>query len=68
MKKNSQLNFDENTDLILNGIVDSLGMVELIQKIESDYNIRINGTDLKLENFVTISRITELIDKYLGIR
>ena len=49
------LAFDD--DLLGSGIVDSMGMMRLIDFIEKEFNISIPQEDLAVENFMSIERI-----------
>ena len=44
-------------DLLGSGIVDSMGMMRLIDFIEKELNISIPQEDLVVENFMSIERI-----------
>ncbi len=44
-------------DLLGNGILDSMGMMSLIDFIENESNISIPQEDMTVENFMTIERI-----------
>jgi acyl carrier protein len=57
--------FDENTKLFEEDILDSLGLMFLIDQIEMEYQIRFNDEDISFENFATISEIEKLVTKYV---
>lgn len=48
-------------DLVTNGIIDSLTMMELIDEMEERYGINIAGEDIIPENFDTITHMINLI-------
>ena len=48
-------------DLVTNGIIDSLTMMELIDEMEERYGINIAGEDTIPENFDTITHMINLI-------
>lgn len=48
---------DVHEDLLGSGIVDSMGMMKLIDFIEKESNISIPQEDMTVENFMTIERI-----------
>lgn len=54
---------DVNDDLLGSGLIDSLGMMRLIQFIESEFNIAIPPEDMTIENFMTIEHICNYIKK-----
>jgi acyl carrier protein len=45
---------------------DSINMLELIGKIEEQFNISIKDEDFDIENFATIKSIVVLVKKYNG--
>ncbi len=48
-------------DLLGSGILDSLGMMKLILFIEQKYNITVPPQDMIIENFMTVSHITNYL-------
>ena len=52
---------DETELLLEEGIVDSLGLLEIVDFIETSYGITINDTDMVLDNFGTIETIAAFI-------
>jgi acyl carrier protein len=52
-----------DTDLLLTGLVDSLGVVRIVAWIEDELNIVIDPTDVTLENFQTIDRMVAYISR-----
>lgn len=55
--------FDENTNLIEEGIIDSLRLVILMGELEEVFEIKIPESEIKPENFETLTAISELIVK-----
>jgi acyl carrier protein len=49
-------------DLIGSGIVDSLGLMELVSFIEQRYGVTIDDDEIVVENFRNIRRIEGLIE------
>jgi len=52
---------DEDEDLLVSGLLDSLSMMSLIQHIEQDLQIDVPAEDVTIENF----RSLRAIDAYL---
>jgi acyl carrier protein len=50
-------------DLIKRGIVDSLGVQQLIDFCESRYHIRVAKEDLVPQNFQTLRQLAEYVDR-----
>ena len=57
---------DENESLIEGGIIDSLGLVELIGYIENTYGIIVGEDDLVPENFDTLAAIQMFISNRIS--
>jgi acyl carrier protein len=53
--------FDENTNLIERGIVDSMSLVRLISFIEENYEIQVQDEDIVPENFSSLNKISSFI-------
>jgi len=53
--------FDENTNLIDGGIVDSMSLVRLISFIEENYDIRVQDEDIVPEHFSSLKKIASFI-------
>lgn len=54
---NSQMN------MVSNGLLDSLTMFELLDCIEEEFNIEVDGADIVPENFETVEKIVQLVRK-----
>ena len=52
----------EDTDVIEEGLLDSLALVELLFEIEREFGVALPLDDLDVENFRTARRIGELIE------
>jgi acyl carrier protein len=50
-------------DLIREGIVDSLGVQELVEFIESRYAISVEADDVVPENFQTLAQLAAFVDR-----
>jgi acyl carrier protein len=50
-------------DLIKRGIVDSLGVQQLVDFCESRYRIRVADADLVPENFQTLRQLADYVDR-----
>ena len=48
--------------LIENGVIDSLGIFEMVQFLEREMGVSVEDEDLLLENFGTISDIARLVE------
>ena len=53
----------QNADSLLeSGIIDSLGVLDLVSFIESEFQIMVSDEDLTPENFQTIDRIMAFVE------
>lgn len=57
---------DENTSLITAGIVDSTGVLELVDFVEKRFQVRIADHEMLPENLDSIARIVKLVQGKLG--
>lgn len=54
-------NLTDDTQLIENGFIDSMMILNLIAFLEENYGILLSSEELKPQNFATIERICKLI-------
>ncbi len=57
------VDFENETDLISNGIITSLDMVRIVNDITDEYDIDISVTDIIPENFRNAEAIMEMIKR-----
>lgn len=57
---------NNDTDLIETGLIDSVFMMEIVTDMEDRFGIEIDGDDIDPGNFVSISKIYEMVLKYLS--
>ena len=55
------IDFEAETALIDDGIIDSLDIVSIVSEIMDEFDVEINVDDLVPENFNTVDAILELI-------
>ena len=55
------------TDLLETGLLDSMGLVELVAAIEQRFDVVINLMDLDLDHVRTVLALYELLDRVLGL-
>lgn len=53
--------FDDSEDLLGSGILDSLGMVQLIAFVENEFNVQVGPEDMVIENFMTVDHIVNYV-------
>lgn len=61
---------DIGFDTPLEGLVDSLGLQQVVYFIEEEYEITLDHEDMVVENFVTVGAIGDLVARKLraGVR
>jgi len=63
LNNGSTINSDDN--LLLDGMVDSLGFLRFVAFIEETYNLKISYEDQIIENFGSIDKIADYLQKRL---
>lgn len=58
---NFSKNFDPHTNIIEEGIIDSMGILALVSFLESKYRIEIDLEEITAENFATVNKIAEFV-------
>jgi acyl carrier protein len=59
-------NISATDQLIETGIIDSFGIMSLITFVEETFKIKISSDDLMPENFESIQKIADLVNKIKG--
>ncbi|WP_141048469.1 acyl carrier protein [Aliarcobacter cryaerophilus] len=65
---NSIGNFENSSNFLVDGLVDSLDIIRLITLLETEFEISINALDIVPENFDSIKNITKLIKQKIAIK
>ena len=65
MKKQENKNITDSDNIIEEGIIDSLGLMKLINYIEDNFSLKIDDEDLTPDNFESIDIISSFIEKML---
>ena len=55
--------FRDDDSLLESGIIDSLGVLDLVTFIESEFKVNVVDEDLIPENFQTIDRMTAFVER-----
>lgn len=52
---------DEDTDLFATGLVDSLGFVDLVTFLESEFGIKVTDDDLVFASFNSVNELVQFV-------
>ena len=52
---------DEDTPLVTSGIVDSAGVIEVVEFLERRFGVRVEDADVSMANCNTLRGLTELV-------
>ena len=58
-----EFDFSENVNFIEEGMLDSFDIVSLVDELETNFGIKIQGVDVIPENFSTLDHIVTLLKK-----
>lgn len=61
LNNTEDITIEVDEDLLGSGLIDSLGIMKLIQFIEKSYEVKIPPEDMTIENFISV----EAIETYL---
>jgi acyl carrier protein len=56
-----------DTDLLLTGLVDSVGLIEIVGWLEDEAGIAVDPIDVVLANFQTVDKMVALIERIQSI-
>lgn len=59
---------DTETDLLLTGLVDSLGVVQIVGWLEDRLGITIAPADVTLDHFQTVTRMVSYVSERHGVQ
>jgi acyl carrier protein len=60
----SKRNIQMDDDLLSAGIIDSLGVLQLVAFIEEQFNIQMPDEDVVLENFQSVNSLVTYLDNF----
>ena len=58
-----EFDFTESVNFIEEGMLDSFDIVNLVDELETQFDVKIDGTDVIPENFSSIDSIAAVIEK-----
>lgn len=63
----NRVKLGDNDSFLNNGIIDSIGVIELVQFIREKYDIDIKVPEIIPDNFDTLNNLEKYINKKMGI-
>lgn len=63
-KVKEDVDFNGSEDFIADALLDSYDIVNLVDELEDSFSIEINGSDIIPDNFVSIQKIEQLVERY----
>jgi acyl carrier protein len=57
-----------DTPLVAPGLIDSMGIVEVVSFLEREFGIRVAGEEVSEEHFASVEKIAAFVDRKLGPR
>lgn len=57
------IRIEGETDLLLTGLVDSVGVIEIVGWLEDTTDVEIDPTHVVLDNFQTVDRMLALVER-----
>ncbi len=61
-------NISETTDLLESGIIDSLGVLDLVAFMQQEFGIMVDDGDLTPENFKSIACMAQFLKRLLELQ
>lgn len=63
LEDRTKVDVPPDQDLFASGLVSSIFAMELIVHVEQTFDVAITGSDLRLDNFRTVDRMTGLVTR-----
>ncbi|MEM9619619.1 MAG: acyl carrier protein [Pseudomonadota bacterium] len=57
----------DDQDLLISGIIDSLGVMRLVRLLEAEFDIKIPAEDVVIEHFGSIDMLTAYLETRISI-
>ena len=58
-----EFDFTEDVNFIEEGMLDSFDVVSLVEELEKEFSVKIEGVDVVSSNFATLDSIIALVEK-----
>jgi acyl carrier protein len=58
--------FSDHESFLASGIIDSLGVMQLVSFLETEFSVQVQDSDLVPENFDSVERVAAFIERKLA--
>jgi len=58
---NEGFTYSDDTPLLREGIIDSLGVVELVEFVQANFGVKVEQQDVRPENFDSVARLADFV-------
>ena len=65
ISENDLIKQDSKMDLFEEGIIDSLGFMILLSRLEEEFDIEIQPSQIPSDTWKSVDKITKMVEKYL---
>lgn len=62
---NEEADFENSKNYVADGLLDSIGILNLVYALEEKFTIEIKGSDIVPENFDNLDSIERLVQSYV---
>jgi acyl carrier protein len=63
MHESNALELEDDTPVIEEGMIDSMGLVKLVMFMESEFNIRVEEEEIEIDYFRDLNSMTVFVEK-----
>lgn len=60
-----EYDFKSSNDFVVDGLIDSFDLIELILELEKAFNFKVPGSEVHSDNFRSNSSIADLVSRYI---
>ncbi len=68
LSKGRKKTIGNDDDLLAEGIIDSLGILQLVAFIEEKFNFTVPDEDVVIENFMSVNALSNYLDQKLATK
>ncbi|GAP10779.1 acyl carrier protein [Bellilinea caldifistulae] len=68
LAKGRKKTINNDEDLLAEGIIDSLGILQLVAFIEEKFNFTVPDEDVVIENFMSVNALSSYLDQKLAAK